>query len=69
MMEKIITDLDYAINVKVKEREEKEDEETWVTFYADKQERMRTLRGKCLFMYFKWLQLVEGGEKKQTHSL
>ena len=50
MMEKIITDLDDAINVKVKEKVDKEDEGTWVRFYEDKQARMKTLRGKCLFM-------------------
>ena len=67
MMEKIITDLDDAINVKFKEKVDKEDEGTRGTFYKHEQERMKTLRGKCLVMYFQWLQHVKG-EKKSRHT-
>ena len=69
MLDKITTDVDDALHVSLNEKEEPVDEQQWDTYYRDDKERKKTMRGRCLHTYYLWLMHVEGGEKKQIHSL
>ena len=78
MMEQIQMDLDDAQFVSGDESEDDDEEEViagkrkdqdWHDFYTDLVERSKTQRGKILALFYDWLQHVEGGERKKTHSL